>query len=77
MILIQWRAYPFRELRNPFSKPAYAAVLVTLIDGEHGDNCGVGEGQAVEGSSKKGKGLMDMNNSVVIVGWGGCKGTKW
>ena len=31
----------------------------------------------VEGSSKKGKGLMDMDSSVVIDGGKGYKGTKW
>ena len=37
-----------------------------------------GGGKGVEGLSKKEKGLMDMDNSVVIVGEGeeGCKGTK-
>ena len=31
-------------------------------------------GYGVEGSSKKGKGLMDMDNSVVIVGGEGIRG---
>ena len=31
----------------------------------------------VEGSSKKEKGLMDIDNSVVIAGGGGYKGAKW
>ena len=35
-----------------------------------------GIGKEVEGLSKKEKGLMDMDNSVVIVGGRGCKGTK-
>ena len=30
----------------------------------------------VEGLSKKEKGLMDMDNSMVIAGGRGCKGTK-
>ena len=30
-----------------------------------------------EGLSNKGKGLMDMDNSVVIIGEGVYKGTKW
>ena len=32
----------------------------------------MGGGEAGEGLSKKENGLMDMDNSVVIVGWGGC-----
>ena len=35
-----------------------------------------GGGQGVEGLSKKGKGLVDMDNSVVIVQGTGYKGTK-
>ena len=31
----------------------------------------------VKGLSKKEKGLMDMDKSVVIAGGGECKGTKW
>ena len=34
-------------------------------------------GYGVEGLSKKEKGLMDMDNSVVIIGGGDCKGAKW
>ena len=34
-------------------------------------------GYGVEGLSKKEKGLMDMDNSVVIIGGGECKGAKW
>ena len=37
----------------------------------------VGGGEGVEGLSKKEKGLMDMDNSVVIAGGRGYKGTKW
>ena len=33
--------------------------------------------RGVEGLSKKEKGLMDVNNSVVIAGERECKGTKW
>ena len=36
-----------------------------------------GGGCGVEGLSKKEKGLMDMDNSVVIAGGGRYKGTKW
>ena len=36
-----------------------------------------GGGVGVRGSSKKEKGLMGMDNSVVIAGEGECKGTKW
>ena len=36
-----------------------------------------GGGQGVEGLSEKEKGLMDMDNSVVIAGGRGYKGTKW
>ena len=38
---------------------------------------GWGGGQGVEGLNKKEKGLMDMDNSVVIVVEGWYKGTKW
>ena len=31
----------------------------------------VGSGWGVEGSSEKEKGLVDMDNSVAIAGWGG------
>ena len=31
----------------------------------------------MEGLSKKEEGLMDRDNSAVIVGVGECKGTKW
>ena len=34
-------------------------------------------GVGVKGLSKKEKGLMDMDNSVVIAGGRGYKGTKW
>ena len=34
-------------------------------------------GEGMEGLSKKEKGLMDMDNSVVIAGGGVYKGTKW
>ena len=34
-------------------------------------------GLRVEGLSKKNKNLMDMDNSVVIAGGRGPKGTKW
>ena len=37
---------------------------------------GVGDGR-MEGLSRKEKGLMDMENSVVFPGVGGYKGTKW
>ena len=46
-----------------------------LIDGEQMTASRVSEG--VEGLSKKEKGLMDMDNSVVIAGGRGYKGTKW
>ena len=35
------------------------------------------EGQGGDGSSKNEKGLMDMDNSVVIAEPEGCKGDKW
>ena len=35
------------------------------------------KGIGVEGLSKKEKGLMDMDNSVVIAGGKWYKGTKW
>ena len=35
-----------------------------------------GRGQGVEGLSKKEKGLVNMDNSVVIAGERGFKGTK-
>ena len=35
------------------------------------------KGVGVEGLSKKEKGLMDMDNSVVIVGRSGHKRAKW
>ena len=38
-----------------------------LIDGEQDDSCGERRGE-VEGLSKKEKGLMDMDSSVVIAG---------
>ena len=34
-------------------------------------------GKGVEGLAKKEKGLMDMDNSVVIAGEAGYKRTKW
>ena len=34
-------------------------------------------GYGMEGLSKKEKGLVDMDNRVVIVGGEGCKRTKW
>ena len=36
----------------------------------------MGGGEGVEGLSKKQKGLMDMDNSVVIAGGGGIRGLK-
>ena len=36
-----------------------------------------GGGEGVEGLSKKEKGLMDMDNSVVIAGGRAYKGIKW
>ena len=36
-----------------------------------------GEDEGVEGLSKKGKGIMNMDHSMVIVGGGSYKGTKW
>ena len=47
-----------------------------LKDGEQDDSWG-GGGQMVEGVSEKEKGLMDMDNSVVIAGGWGVQGTKW
>ena len=41
-----------------------------LTDGEQ-DDSSWGGGQGVEGLNKKEKGLMDMNNSVVIAGGSG------
>ena len=46
------------------------------IDGEQDDGWGGGV-EEVEGLIKKEKGLLDMDNSVVISEWGGYKGTKW
>ena len=37
----------------------------------------VGGGEEVEGLSNKEKGLMDIENSVVIAGGSRGKGTKW
>ena len=52
----------------------------TLIDGEQADSSGKG-GWEMEGLSKKEKELMDMDNSMVIAGWGrggrGFRGDKW
>ena len=45
------------------------------IDEEQGDSQWGGEG--MEGLNKKDKGLMGMDNSVVITGGRGNKGTKW
>ena len=42
-----------------------------------GSGGGGGLGQGVEGLSEKEEGLMDMDNSVVITGGRGYKGTKW
>ena len=36
-----------------------------------------GDAEGVEGLRKKEKGLMDMDNSVVIAGGREVKGTKW
>ena len=47
-----------------------------LIDGGQDDSWGGGVGLEVEGLIKKEKGLMDMDNSVVIAGGMGYKGTK-
>ena len=49
---------------------------VGFIDKEQMTASGSG-GLGVEGLSKKEKGLMDVDNSVVIAGGGGYKGTKW
>ena len=38
---------------------------------------GGGAGEGLEELSKKEKGLMDMDKSVVIAGGRGYKGTKW
>ena len=38
---------------------------------------GMGGGWGVEGLSKKEKGLIDIDSSVVITGGRGYKGTKW
>ena len=37
----------------------------------------LGRGQWVEGSSKKGKGLMDMDNTAVIAERRGYRRNKW
>ena len=48
------------------------------IDGEQGDSqWGVWERRGAEGLSKEEKGLMDMDNSVVLAVGRGCKGAKW
>ena len=47
-----------------------------LTDGEQDDSQWWG-GQGMKGLSKKEKGPMDVDNSVVIAGGEGCKGTKW
>ena len=49
---------------------------IETIHRKQADSLGGGKLE-VEGSSKKEKGLMDMDNCVVIVGGGGHKGNKW
>ena len=48
-----------------------------LIDGKQMTASWEGCKLRVEGVSKKEKGLIGMDNSVVIAGGGQCKGTKW
>ena len=49
-----------------------------LTDGEQDDSCGGGgAGEGVEELSKKEKGLMDVDNSVVVARRSGYNGTKW
>ena len=46
--------------------------LGRLVDSRMTAKCGVrGVQKRVEGLSKKDKGLMDVDNSVVLVGWEG------
>ena len=61
------------------NKLNYQGKWGRLIDGEQDDSSLAvrGQGYWVEGLNKREKGLMDIDNGVVIAEEKGHKGTKW